>query len=237
MSVRIAMWSGPRNISTALMRAWCARADCHVVDEPFYAFYLHSTGLDHPGRAEVIASQPTDWRVVAGELTTGHPPDGAEIVYQKQMAHHLLPAVDRTALDGLSHAFLVRDPAEVLVSYARVRGQPTLADLGLAQQVELFERFGGPVIDARDVLEHPEPMLRGLCASLGVGFDPRMLSWPAGRRDTDGVWGRYWYGNVWDSTGFGPARPPGGEVPERLRPLLDRSLPYYRTLAAHKMTG
>ncbi len=237
MTTRIAMWSGPRNISTALMRAWGARADCHVVDEPFYAFYLCSTGLDHPGREEVIASQPTDWRVVAGELTTGHPPDGAAIVYQKQMAHHLLPAVDRAALDGLSHAFLVRDPAQVLVSYTRVRDEPTLADLGLAQQVELFERFGGPVLDARDVLERPEPMLRALCAALGVGFEPAMLSWPAGRRDTDGVWGRYWYGSVWESTGFGPPRPRAGDVPERLRALLDQSLPYYRTLAAHKTTG
>ena len=231
------MWSGPRTISTAMMRAWENRPDCHVTDEPFYAYYLHRTGLDHPGRDDVIRSQPTDWRTVAADLTQGELPAGATIHYQKHMAHHLLPEVDRAALDGLRHAFLLRDPAEVLISYAKVRGQPTMDDLGLAQQVELYERFGGPVIDARDVLERPEPMLRALCAALDVEFDRAMLSWPAGPRATDGVWGRHWYDGVWRSTGFGPYRPPAGDVPGHLRRLLDECRPYYDTMAAHRMTG
>ncbi|MGZ4594175.1 MAG: sulfotransferase-like domain-containing protein, partial [Actinomycetes bacterium] len=159
---RIAMWSGPRNISTAMMRSWGARPGCVVVDEPFYAFYLTVTGLDHPGRDEIVRSQPTDWATVARQLTEGPLPDGTAVYYQKHMTHHLLPDIDRSRLRGLRHAFLVRDPVEVLASYARVRAEPTLEDLGLPQQVELYERFGGPVLDARDVLLDPPAALRAL---------------------------------------------------------------------------
>jgi hypothetical protein len=233
--VRIAMWSGPRNISTAMMRAWENRPGCVVVDEPFYAYYLHRTGLDHPGRDDVLRSQPTDWRVVAHEMTSGALPDGVSVQYQKHMAHHLLAEVDRSALAGLRHTFLIRDPAQVLVSYAKVRGQPTLEDLGLPQQVELYERFGGPVLDAADVLRDPEGMLRRLCDTLGVPFEAAMLSWPAGPRDSDGVWARHWYAKVWESTGFAPYQPSREPVPDRLRSLLDRCRPYYETLATHRV--
>ena len=154
------MWSGPRTVSTALMRAWENRPDTVVTDEPLYAFYLTATGLDHPGRDEVIASQPLDWRVVLRELTTGPLPPGITIYYQKHMTHHLLPWVDRSALAGLRHAFLIRDPRSLLASYARVRSAPTLADLGLRQQAEIFEEFGGPVLDSADLLAAPEPALR-----------------------------------------------------------------------------
>jgi sulfotransferase family protein len=235
--VRVAMWSGPRNISTAMMRAWENRPDSHVVDEPFYAYYLARTGIEHPGRDDVIGSQPTDWRVVAEELTRGPLPAGVSVYFQKHMTHHLLPEVDRGALDGLHHAFLIRDPAEVLVSYAKVRGEPTLDDVGLPQQVELFERYGGPVVDARDVLQHPEQTLRSLCEALGVEFLPAMLQWPAGPRATDGVWGPHWYDAVWASTGFTPYRPPSGEVPSALQPLLDRCRPLYETLSSHRLTA
>lgn len=231
------MWSGPRNVSTALMRAWGSRRDCSVVDEPFYAYYLQRTGLDHPGRADVLTAQPTDWRVVSDQLTHGPPPAGMSVLYSKQMTHHLLPEVDRSALDGLRHGFLVRDPAEMVLSYARVRGEPTLDDLGLPQQVELYERFGGPVLDARDLLERPAKMLQGLCAGLGVAFDPAMLSWAAGPRDTDGVWGPHWYAGVWRSTGFTAYRPPKDTLPDRLRPLLERCQPYYDAMVAHRMTA
>jgi hypothetical protein len=231
------MWSGPRNISTAMMRAWENRPDCHVVDEPFYAYYLQRTGIDHPGRDDVLRSQPTDWKVVADRLTQEPLPAGVTVFYQKHMTHHLLPEVDRSALDSLRHAFLVRDPAEVLVSYAKVRGEPTLEDLGLPQQVELYERFGGPVVDARDVLEHAEATLRALCAALGVDFSASMLSWPAGRRDTDGVWSPHWYDAVWASTGFTSYHPPTAEVPARLEPLLDRCRPLYEAVAAHRITA
>ena len=232
--VRIAMWSGPRNISTAMMRAWENRPDTVVCDEPFYAFYLRRTGIDHPGRDEVLDLRDPDWRRVVRELT-GPLPDGVSIFYQKQMTHHLLPDIDRSALGDLRHAFLIRHPREVLTSYARVRSGPTLEDLGLPQQVELHRRFGGPVVDARDVLTAPEAVLRALCRQLDVEFSDRMLSWPAGQRDTDGPWGRYWYDSVWRSTGFAAYRPGDGPLPAHLEPLLKTCRPYYDALHAQRI--
>ena len=232
------MWSGPRTISTAMLRAWGARADCHVVDEPLYAYYLDRTGLDHPGREDILAAQPTDWRAVVAGLAAGPVPPGCAVYYQKHMTHHVLPEVELSTMDGLRHAFLIRDPELLLASYAEVRTAPTLADLGLPQQVELFERFGGPVLDSQDVLVDPERMLRALCSALDVAFDPAMLSWPAGRRSTDGVWAEHWYAGVWASTGFRAPRAatrPG--VPEALRPLLAQCRPYYETMAAHRLAG
>ncbi len=167
---RIAMWSGPRTVSTALMRAWGNRPDTVVADEPLYAFYLDRTGLAHPGRDQVIASQPTSWQTVIRQLTAEPLPAGRTVSYAKHMTHHLLPEVDREALAPLRHAFLIRDPRELLASYARVRDTPALDDLGLWQQAEIFERFGGPVIDSQDLLEQPEAVLRALCAALGVPF-------------------------------------------------------------------
>lgn len=232
--MRIAMWSGPRNLSTALMRSFGNRPDCTVVDEPLYAAYLSATGLDHPGREEVLASQPTDWRIVARELTAGEVP--MPVQYQKHMTHHLLPEMDHSAFAGLSHAFLVRDPERVLTSYAKVREEPTLEDLGLPQQVALFEEFGGPVIDAASILASPREALTGLCAALGIGFDEAMLSWPAGRRDSDGVWAPHWYSGVWASTGFEATSPGAADpLPARLAPLLERCLPYYDRLAPYVM--
>ena len=226
------MWSGPRTVSTALMRAWENRPDTVVTDEPLYAFYLTATGLDHPGRDEVIASQPQDWRAVLRELTAGPLPPGVTIYYQKHMTHHLLPSVDRSALAGLRHAFLIRDPRSLLASYARVRSAPTLADLGLRQQAEIFEEFGGPVLDSADLLAAPEPALRALCTALGVPFSAAMLSWPPGPRASDGVWAPYWYDNVRRSTGFvsptGPVPPP--DLDPALEPLLDECMPYYEKL-------
>ena len=232
---RIAMWSGPRTVSTALMRAWENRADTVVDDEPLYAFYLDRTGLDHPGRDEVIASQPTDWRVVLARLTGAPLPAGAAIGYAKHMTHHLLPEVDRSALAALRHAHLIRDPRELLASYARVRTEPTLADLGLAQQAEIFEAFGGPVVDSRDLLTAPEGTLRALCQALSVPFEPAMLAWPAGPRDSDGVWAPWWYAGVLSSTGFAPYRPPAGPLPARLEPLAEQCLPYFARLHPYRI--
>ncbi len=228
------MWSGPRNLSTAMMRSFGNRPDCTPVDEPLYAAYLAETGLEHPGRDEVIASQPTDWRVVCAELTGGPVP--TPLQYQKHMTHHLLPGIDRAALAGLQHAFLVRDPERVLTSYAKVREEPTLEDLGPPQQVELFERYGGPVVDAADVLRDPARTLGLLCSALGIGFDDAMLSWPAGPRDTDGVWAPHWYAGVEAPTGFAPYSPGCGDpLPDRLRPLLERCRPYSDALAAYRL--
>ena len=234
---RIAMWSGPRNVSTALMRSFENRPDTVVVDEPLYGYYLARTGIDHPGRDEIIETMPTDWRSVLTGLTGGQLPDGISVHYQKHMTHHLLPEVDPAALAGLTHAFLIRDPRQLLASYARVRSTPTLADLGLEQQAEIFRTFGGPVIDSADILRDPPAALRTLCVALGIAFDPAMLSWPAGPRPTDGVWARYWYDSVWRSTGFGPYRPTlaWAGLPAELEPLVADCQPYYDELAAHRL--
>ncbi|MDX1481011.1 MAG: hypothetical protein R3315_05000, partial [Woeseiaceae bacterium] len=216
---RIAMWSGPRNISTALMRAWENRPDCVVVDEPFYAHYLHATGIDHPGREQVLRSQPLDWRIVVNELRAPLP-DGCSIHYQKHMAHHLLSGMEGDWLDDLTHAFLIRDPQAMVASYARSRDAVTAADLGLHRQVAIWkrvrERSGRepPVVDSRDVLEQPERMLQRLCSALGVGFDDAMLSWPAGPRESDGAWAPYWYASVQASTGFRPFAERAFDLPE-----------------------
>ena len=229
------MWSGPRTISTALMRAWENRPDTVVIDEPLYGFYLASTGASHPGRDEIIETMNNGWREVLDELTLTPFPAGKTVFYAKHMTHHLLPEVDRGALAGLRHAYLIRDPRQLLASYARVRAQPVLADLGLAQQVEIFRTFGGPVVDAADILRQPERTLRALCSALEVPFDPAMLRWPAGPRGTDGVWARHWYDGVWRSTGFGPYRESAAELPPELEPLAARCVPFYQEMSAHRI--
>lgn len=233
--VRVAMWSGPRNLSTALMRSFGSRPDTLVVDEPLYAHYLARTGLDHPGRDEVLASQPTDWREVATALT-GPLPESVHVHYQKHMAHHLLPDIERGWLGALTHAFLIRDPVEVVGSYARVRDEPTLEDLGYPQQVEIFDAYGGPVVDARDLLTDPLGVLAALCGALGIGFDERMLSWPPGPRETDGVWTPHWYASVEASTGFDPNRQSSRTLPDRLVGLAAAAKPYYEQLHEHRLT-
>jgi hypothetical protein len=230
------MWSGPRTVSTAMMRAWENRSDTVVLDEPLYAFYLSSTGIDHPGRDEVIASQPVSWRAVLSSLASGPLPPGVTIAYAKHMTHHVLPSVDRAALAPFRHAFLIRDPRSLLASYARVRATPTLDDLGLRQQAGLFEEFGGPVIDSADILAAPEAALRALCAALGVPFSASMLSWPAGPRASDGVWAPYWYDSVRRSTGFAPLTPgPPPALDPSLEPLLEQCLTYYERLRKNRI--
>ena len=216
------MWSGPRNISTAMMRSWGNRRDTVVVDEPLYAFYLKATGKDHPMAAEVITGGEINWRKVVARLTTEGSPE-TPIFYQKQMTHHLLPEVERDWLAKLTNCFLIRDPAEVIASYIKKNENPELEDLGFLQQAEIFDwvraRSGAVprVIDAGDVLRNPERMLRLLCTSLGVAFDSAMLSWSPGLRETDGVWAKHWYGEVTRSTGFAPYRGECTEVPSHLR--------------------
>jgi hypothetical protein len=230
------MWSGPRTVSTAMMRAWENRPDTVVTDEPLYSFYLSSTGLDHPARDEVIASQPASWQDVLSSLESDPLPPGVSIAYAKHMTHHVLPSVDLAAFAPFRHAFLIRDPRSLLASYARVRSAPTLADLGLRQQAWLFEEFGGPVIDSSDLLAAPEAALRALCAALGVPFSASMLSWPAGPRSSDGVWAPHWYDSVWRSTGFVPVAPgPPPPLDPALEPLLDACLPYYEKLRGNKI--
>jgi hypothetical protein len=192
--VRLAMWSGPRNISTALMRSWENRPDTRVVDEPLYAYYLDQTGLNHPVRELVIAAGDTSWRAVVAELTG--PVDG--VYYQKHMTHHLIPQLPRDWIAALTNVLLIRDPAEVVASYVRSRADVVAEDIGLVQQTELYDLLGGdvPVLDAADFLRAPEPYLRWLCSYAGIDYSDRMLTWPAGPRDSDGVWAPYWYDAV-----------------------------------------
>ncbi|KFN51120.1 hypothetical protein [Arenimonas composti] len=205
---RIAMWSGPRNISTAMMRAWENRPDCGVSDEPLYAAYLLATGLDHPGRDEVIAAGDTDARRVVAALSTGPAPGGAPLWYQKHMSHHLLAEFDGDWVLALENVLLIRDPEEVVASYLRSRSTVAAGDIGLLQQARLFERLCDhlgappPVLDAGDFLQAPEAQLRGLCDRLALPFSARMLAWPPGPRASDGVWAPHWYATVWRSTGF-----------------------------------
>ncbi|MBL8877685.1 MAG: hypothetical protein JNG88_01080 [Phycisphaerales bacterium] len=238
--LRIAMWSGPRNISTAMMRSFEQRPDTIVCDEPLYAHYLKSTGIEHPGREEVIARHESDWRKVAAWLTGPIEP-GRSIFYQKHMSHHLLPEISRDWLAKLTHCFLIRDPREMLVSLLRVTPRARLADTGLPQQSELFEqtadRIGGPppVVDARDVLLNPRQTLTRLCERLGLTFDGRMLRWPPGPRKTDGVWAPHWYAAVERSTGFERYRErderPGAEHAE----LLAQCVELYERLHRHRL--
>jgi hypothetical protein len=238
---RIAMWSGPRNISTAMMRSWGNRPDTFVCDEPFYAFYLRETGREHPGRDEVIAAGETDSSKVIAQLT-GPVPAGKRVYYQKQMTHHLLRGMDRAWLAKVTNCFLIRDPAEVIISYIKKNNDPTLEDIGFSQQGEIFDWVRAstgatpPVVDAADVLENPERILRLLCEAVGVEFTEAMLSWPPGLRETDGVWAKHWYGEVATSTGFRkPARQTAGPIPDRLRAVYDRSRQSYDHLYEHRL--
>jgi hypothetical protein len=206
MTVRVAMWSGPRNISTAMMRSWENRRDTQVVDEPFYAAYLQATGLDHPARQEVIASQPTDPAEVVRQLRADV---SAPVHFAKHMAHHILREWPLDWVGDLRNVLLIRDPAEVVASYVRTRETCEPEDIGLLQQVRLLAALpeDPPVIDAGDFLRDPEAHLRWLCDWLGIEFTDRMLSWPAGPRDSDGVWAPHWYAVVVRSTRFEPWRP------------------------------
>lgn len=239
--VRIAMWSGPRNISTAMMRSWGNRPDTFVCDEPFYAHYLQATGRAHPGAEEVIASGETDLRKVI-ETLTDDVPGGKRIFFQKQMTHHLLPGIDRAWLSAVTNCFLIRDPREVIVSYIKKNNEPALEDIGFVQQAEIFNwvraQTGAvpPVIDARDVLENPEKILRLLCDAVGVEFLDAMLSWPPGLRDTDGIWAKHWYGEVANTTSFRkPSRREPEPVPERLRAVCEKAREVYERLYQHRL--
>ena len=236
------MWSGPRSLSTALMRSFGSRADTIVVDEPLYAPFLAETGLPHPVARTVLAVNDPDWQTVAQTLT-GPIPDGNAIFYQKHMTHHVLPSMDREWIFGLTNAFLIRDPKRVLASYTRARTVPTLEDLGFPQQLELFEetrrRTGAvpAVIDAKDVLMDPEGTIRALCNALGINFEPAMLTWDAGPHPEDGVWAAHWYGSVWKSTGFGPYVESDGELTGELLPVLEQSVAIYDQLHPYRVTA
>lgn len=240
--IRIAMWSGPRNISTAMMRAFGNRPDTHVVDEPFYAAYLDMTGIDHPMRSEVIAAGETDWRKVVEGLTGPLAP-GKRVLYQKHMTHHMLPEIGTDWIDGMENAFLIRRPENVLASYVRKREAVNFDDIGFQRQGELFDRVADrlgeapPVVDAHDILSDPCGVLTVLCERFGVAFSDTMLAWPRGFRPTDGVWGAHWYETVAASAGFGPPGPPVHDLPPHLLPIAEKARPVYERLAEYRIRG
>ncbi|HKE49631.1 MAG TPA: hypothetical protein VKB52_16310 [Rhodanobacteraceae bacterium] len=238
--LRIAMWSGPRNISTAMMRAWENRGDCAVSDEPLYAHYLAHTGSDHPARNEVIAAGETDWRKVTDALV-GDVPGAQPLWYQKHMSHHLLPHIDHGWIHALTNVFLIRDPDEVVSSYLRTRDTVTPDDIGLPQERRLFDEIADrngvapPVIDADEFLRAPEAHLRALCAKLGMPFTKRMLTWPAGPRASDGIWAPHWYAAVWKSTGFEAPRERNVRLDGDAQRVSDACRGDYEALKRHRL--
>lgn len=240
--LRIAMWSGPRNISTAMMRSFSSRADCAVSDEPFYGCFLRESGADHPMRDAVIASMECDWRNVADALA-GPAPGGRPVWYQKHMPHHMVGPIAPDDLAGVTHVFLIRDPARMVASYAAKREAVTAVDLGVAAQRAFFDREADrigrapPVIDSADVLGDPEATLSALCRALGLAWDPAMLAWPAGRHAADGIWAAHWYGRVEASTGFGAPEREGAALSPALRAVADACQADYETLYEHRLSG
>ncbi len=237
---RIAMWSGPRNISTAMMRSFEARGDTAVWDEPFYAAYLTATGLNHPMRGDIVRAGECDPDKVIERLLQ-EPPRGCRVYYQKHMTQHMLKNISREWIGAVTNCFLIRDPEQVLASYALKRDEVRLADIGFLQQHELFDQVcqregrAPPVLDAADVLENPERSLRALCARCGVAFSEKMLSWTPGPKPGDGVWGAHWYGAVNRSCGF--ARPAAKPVhlPAHLMRIADQARPAYEALRGHRL--
>jgi len=241
-TVRVAMWSGPRNISTALMRAWGNRPDTVVLDEPFYAHYLKYTGLDHPSADEVITRHETDWRRVANDLTSPLP-EGKQILYAKMMSHHLLSHIEFDWMDEMVHCFLIREPREMITSLLHFLPNPRLVDTGLPQQMRIFRwirQVTGrvpPVIDSRDVLEDPPGVLKVLCQAIGVDFTDTMLQWQPGIHETDGVWAKHWYKQIENATQFAPYRPKPDQVPQRLAGLLAKCEQLYDEISRQRITS
>ncbi|MFV2034768.1 MAG: HAD family hydrolase [Halocynthiibacter sp.] len=237
--MRIAMWSGPRNLSTALMYAFGNRADFAVVDEPFYAAYLAKTGIIHPMRSEILAAQPNDPAEVIDGILGPVPAQKAHF-YQKHMAQHMVASVDRGWMAQVTNVFLIRHPARVVASYAAKREGPGPDDIGFWQQAELFDevraRGNAPlVIDSHDIRENPERTLRALCKAVGLRFDPVMLVWQAGGHKDDGAWAAHWYGAVHQSCGF--AGPEGGlpALSGDYASLAKQALPHYEYLRRFRL--
>jgi hypothetical protein len=238
--MKIAMWSGPRNLSTAMMYAFAARGDCAVWDEPFYAAYLRATGIQHPMRDQIIAFHEGDPSQVAAGCA-GKIPQDQSLFYQKHMTVHMIPDFDRGFMRELTNVFLIRHPARVVASYAKKREGPTLLDIGFVQQAELFDQVAdwmgaAPlVIDSADIRANPRAALCRLCDTLGIPFTDSMLHWSAGPKPFDGVWAPHWYGAVHRSTGFEDPEGPLPALALEYQAIVDQALPFYEKLAAFKM--
>ncbi len=240
MTIRINCWSGPRNVSTALMRSFAQRSDTRAFDEPLYGYYLKTTRAPHPGLDELIEVLETDPNKIIRDVILAS--TDRDVVFFKQMVHHLLPDLDLDFLERCVNVLLIRDPAEVIASLVNQLPEPTMRDVGLERQVMLFRDLGSrgqepPVLDARQLLLDPERVLQELCARVGIPWDPAMLSWPPGPQPEDGVWAKYWYDNLHTSTGFQPYRKRSRQVPEHCRELLAECRAHYEELIPHAIVA
>ncbi len=240
LPLRIAMWSGPRNMSTTMMRSFGARSDSVCVDEPFYAAYLKSTGLEHPMSDEIFASQSSQPEDVIADLT-GPVEASATVFYQKHMTHHMVDTIPRDWMAACRNVFLIRHPARVIPSYARKMESVSLEAIGFPQQLSLFEQARALegrapiVVDSTDILRAPDVKLRALCEALGLEWQSNMLAWSAGPKPEDGAWAPHWYDAVWSSTGFGSAPGELPDVPSEHQAIYADALAIYETLAAHRL--
>ena len=232
----LAMWSGPRNISTAMMYSFANRADCEAWDEPFYGFSLKHHGNDHPMRDDIIASMETDWDKLVQNCIT---PSSKPLLYQKHMTHHMLPGYDRSFILKLTNAFLIRHPARVLASYVQKWDDVDLRAIGFVEQAEIFDMVAQklghapPVVDSDDILQDPRAVLSKLCAACDIPFDDAMLKWPKGPKACDGVWAPHWYNAVWQSEGFSAPVKKQVELPAALQRIADQAQPIYEGLQRH----
>ena len=236
----IAVWSGPRNVSTALMRSFENRSDCFVSDEPFYSYFLYKTGLKHPLSDEVIKSGLIDYNEII-KYITGPIPSFKNIWYQKHMAHHILEGVNLDWIKSMKNCLLIRHPSDVILSYSKKNEINNIQQLGYLQQVEIYKMLTKEIgispiiIDAQDLLREPRKILIAVCENLRIEFDDKMLSWPPGVRKTDGIWGKHWYKQVEASTGFKPYTKTDRIIPPKYIKLNDECMQYYDFLYQNRI--
>jgi len=229
--LHINLISSPRNISTALMYSFAQRKDTKVVDEPFYGYYLKISPAKHPGREEVIESMETNPAQIVEDLLLFN---NRPVLFIKNMAHHLI-GIEERFFTSVTNVFLIRNPEQLISSLVRVVPEPTMTDIGVAKQYELYNQVTKSgqrpvVLDSGELLKNPDGVLNGLCRRLGISFERAMLSWKPGPRPEDGVWAKYWYQNVHKSSGFEPQATSTHELPERLATLYEEALPFYREM-------
>jgi len=226
---RINLWSSPRNVSTALMYSFAQRQDTTVVDEPLYAYYLHNVDIDHPAKAAILDTMEGDLTKLVNEVLLNE--YETPVVFFKQMTHHLFER-EYSFLSNFKNIIFIRDPRLIIRSYAKVRQQVTMQDIGIEQQVELLNHLENPIVlDSQNLLTNPKATLQNLCKALRIPFIDKMLKWKPGARKEDGVWAKYWYQNVHQSTGFKAAKIDTFTMTDPLEKLAEECLPYYQILS------
>ena len=232
--MRIACWSGPRNISTALMRSWSSRNDSFVSDEPFYAYYLKEQQLKHPMYKEIIKYYPNTYDDVVTSLTSEIPND-KERWYQKHMAHHLIDLNNISWIKNFENCILIRHPKDVINSYIKKNTLNHVDELGYPQQYKIMRYLDSVgknfiVIDSNILLNNPEKILSQWCSSMNLEFDISMLRWEKGNHPQDGIWWKHWYDNVITTTHFQKFSSNKYELNKKYKSIYDEALDYYNKL-------